>query len=73
LSRGGFTEVFSSTPARTETPQQHPPAVDISGAWDVDIEYEVGSSRHKLLLVAHGNRVSGFHEGWASSPRPTKG
>jgi len=39
--------------------------VDISGAWDVDIEYEVGSSRHKLFLVAHGNRVTGFHEGWA--------
>jgi L-seryl-tRNA(Ser) seleniumtransferase len=30
-----------------------------------DIEYEVGSSRHKLLLLAHGNRVTGFHEGWA--------
>jgi len=58
-------EVFSSAPARTEIPQQHPPAVDISGAWDVDIDYEVGSSRHKLFLVTHGNRVTGFHEGWA--------
>src|SRR5207302_5399475 len=41
-------EVFSAAPARTEIPQKNPPAVDISGAWDVDIEYEVGSSRHKL-------------------------
>ncbi len=58
-------EVFSAAPARAETPQQRPPTVDVSGVWDVDIEYEVGSSRHKLLLVAHGNRVTGFHEGWA--------
>jgi D-glucosaminate-6-phosphate ammonia-lyase len=58
-------EVFSAAPARAEMPQQRPPTVDISGVWDVDIEYEVGSSRHKLLLVAHGNRVTGFHEGWA--------
>jgi hypothetical protein len=58
-------EVFSSAPARRQITQPHPATVDLSGAWDVDIEYEVGSSRHKLFLVAHGNRVTGFHDGWA--------
>src|SRR5262249_17668424 len=57
-------EVFSAAPARTEIPT--PSACrGYFRAWDVDIEYEVGSSRDKLFLVAHGNRVTGFHEGWA--------
>ena len=30
----------------------------------MDIDYEVGSARHKLFLIAHGNRVIGFHDGW---------
>ncbi|MDQ6706143.1 MAG: aminotransferase class V-fold PLP-dependent enzyme [Acidobacteriota bacterium] len=38
---------------------------DISGVWDVDIQYEVGSSHHKLFLNAKENRVAGSHEGWA--------
>jgi len=58
-------EVFSSAPARKEATQPDPPSVDISGSWDVDIEYEVGSARHKLFLTAHGNHVTGSHDGWA--------
>jgi D-glucosaminate-6-phosphate ammonia-lyase len=58
-------EVFSSAPARKEVTQPLPPSVDISGTWEVDIEYEVGSARHKLFLTAHGNHVTGFHDGWA--------
>lgn len=59
-------EVFSSaTSIRKETREPASPAVEISGAWDVDIEYEVGSARHKLFLTAHGNRVTGSHLGWA--------
>lgn len=42
------------------------PVLDISGAWDVEIRYEVGSARHKLILAAGGNHVSGSHEGWAT-------
>jgi len=57
-------EVFTSAPARKEVTRQSPPSVDISGSWEVDIDYEVGSARHKLFLVAHGNRVTGFHDGW---------
>jgi L-seryl-tRNA(Ser) seleniumtransferase len=41
------------------------PAADISGAWEVEVQYEVGSARHKLFLNASGNRVKGAHQGWA--------
>jgi D-glucosaminate-6-phosphate ammonia-lyase len=58
-------EVFGSAPARKEAMQQDPPSLDISGSWDVEIEYEVGSARHKLFLAAQGNHVTGFHDGWA--------
>jgi len=43
----------------------NPPSLDISGTWEVEIEYEVGSARHKLFLAAHGNQIAGSHQGWA--------
>ena len=42
-----------------------PPTANISGVWDVEIEYEVGTARHKLLLAAEGNEITGTHRGWA--------
>ena len=39
--------------------------MDLSGVWDVDIDYAVGSARHKLFLTANGNRITGSHAGWA--------
>ena len=41
------------------------PRVDVSGTWDTDIEYEVGSARHQLVITAKGNDLSGSHRGWA--------
>jgi D-glucosaminate-6-phosphate ammonia-lyase len=46
--------------------QPAPPLANISGVWDVEVEYEAGSARHKLLLSASGNKVTGSHTGWAS-------
>jgi L-seryl-tRNA(Ser) seleniumtransferase len=62
-------EVFS-TSARTarkkgEERAPDPPSVNIAGAWEVEIQYEVGSARHKLSLAADGNRITGTHTGWA--------
>src|SRR5581483_9638339 len=42
------------------------PAADISGTWDVEILYQVGVARHKLILAANGNRIAGSHEAWAT-------
>ncbi len=59
-------EVFSSaSPRGPKESQPARPAVDISGTWDVEIEYEVGSARHKLFLAANGNHIAGSHQGWA--------
>jgi L-seryl-tRNA(Ser) seleniumtransferase len=39
------------------------PAADIAGRWEVDVQYGLGTARHKLLLVTSGNRVEGSHLG----------
>jgi L-seryl-tRNA(Ser) seleniumtransferase len=41
------------------------PAADLTGAWEVEVQYEAGTARHKLFLAAGGNHVTGSHEGWA--------
>jgi D-glucosaminate-6-phosphate ammonia-lyase len=59
------SEVFSAAP-KPAAPKPYAPAVaDISGKWEVEMQYEVGSSRHRLTLAARRNTVTGLHEGWA--------
>jgi len=58
-------EVFSAAPKPDASRPPAPAVVDISGKWEVEMQYEVGSSRHRLTLEADGNSVSGVHEGWA--------
>jgi L-seryl-tRNA(Ser) seleniumtransferase len=59
-------EIFRSAPkAKAVKPRPAAPKMDISGTWETDIQYEVGSARHKLFLAAKENQVSGSHSGWA--------
>ena len=59
-------DILRNAPKQSKAkPALAPPAVDISGAWDVEIQYQVGSARHKLFLTAKENRVTGSHSGWA--------
>jgi L-seryl-tRNA(Ser) seleniumtransferase len=44
-----------------ETPAA--PAADLSGQWDVQIEYLAGRSKHTLHLKQQGNRIEGSHQG----------
>ena len=39
------------------------PAADLSGRWDVRIEYAAGSSTHALHLRQKGNEIDGTHQG----------
>jgi L-seryl-tRNA(Ser) seleniumtransferase len=39
------------------------PAVDVTGQWDVRIEYVAGASTHTLHLRQAGSRVEGTHQG----------
>ena len=58
-------EVLSSAPKKGVDTAMRPPAANIAGSWDVEIQYEAGSARHRLFLSADGNRITGSHAGWA--------
>lgn len=58
-------EVFSSAHTKGVERPADPPSVNITGQWDVEIQYETGSAHHKLFLAADGNRITGTHTGWA--------
>ena len=60
------TALGASSPssARVGAPDQSAAAsVDVSGQWDVRIEYIASSSTHTLHLKQTGNRVEGTHQG----------
>lgn len=40
-----------------------PPAANLSGRWDVNIEFFSSNSQHTLFLMQDGNRISGSHKG----------
>jgi L-seryl-tRNA(Ser) seleniumtransferase len=51
-------------PARTQAaPPPGAPASDISGQWDVRIDYLAGASTHTLHVRQTGNRIEGSHQG----------
>lgn len=50
-------------PPQPEAETAAAPAADLSGQWDVQIEYAAGSSKHTLFLKQQGNRIEGSHQG----------
>jgi L-seryl-tRNA(Ser) seleniumtransferase len=58
-----IAEVLRQAPKTVPKKTISPPAADLAGRWDVDVQYSRGTARHKLLLVTHGNRVDGSHIG----------
>jgi L-seryl-tRNA(Ser) seleniumtransferase len=58
-------QVFSSAPEASSKSPLPPPSSNIAGVWDVEIDYEVGTARHKLFLSANRNEIAGTHQGWA--------
>ena len=47
-------------PQTTEMP---PPAGDVSGRWDVDVEFSSSRSQHTLQIEQDGNWIQGSHRG----------
>ena len=39
------------------------PSIDVSGQWDVDVEYILGKARHGLVLEQKGAELAGTHAG----------
>jgi L-seryl-tRNA(Ser) seleniumtransferase len=52
-----------TNPPKQETPPSAPPAADLTGRWDVRIDYLASSSNHVLHLKQQGNRIEGTHQG----------
>jgi hypothetical protein len=50
---------------RSPKPSSPPPAAgtNLTGRWDVDVEFFSSKSRHTLFLMQEGNRLSGSHKG----------
>jgi uncharacterized pyridoxal phosphate-dependent enzyme len=55
--------VLSSPPRHEEPASPASPAADLSGQWDVRIEYAAAASTHGLTLRQRGNEIEGWHRG----------
>lgn len=55
--------LLSSRSLRDPGADMSAPAVDLSGRWNVRIEYAAGTSTHVLHLRQKGNDVDGTHQG----------
>src|SRR5262249_48106854 len=40
-----------------------PPAGDISGPWQIEIQYAASKTTHRMHLQQNGNRIEGIHQG----------
>lgn len=52
-------EVLSKAPGPRENPSLAPPAGDVSGLWDAEIRFTLGSAKHSFYLDAKGNALTG--------------
>jgi L-seryl-tRNA(Ser) seleniumtransferase len=50
-------------PPRVEEKPKAPPATDLSGTWDVRIEYAASVSTHRLHVLQRGSDLDGTHQG----------
>ena len=55
--------VLSKPPAQTEPAPAAAPVIDLTGQWNVRIQYAAATSNHTLHLTQKGNDVGGFHQG----------
>lgn len=54
--------LLKDPPRVAETPPAAP-AADLTGQWDVRIEYAAGTASHSLHLMQKESRLSGSHQG----------
>ncbi|MGH9160803.1 MAG: hypothetical protein ACRD2X_12575, partial [Vicinamibacteraceae bacterium] len=52
-----------SNPKREESKPPATPAADLSGVWEVQIEFAAGRSTHMLHVTQRGREISGAHQG----------
>jgi hypothetical protein len=54
--------VLINAPPRSATAVA-PPAADLSGQWEVRMEYAAGAATHRLHLRQRGHEIDGAHQG----------
>ena len=59
----GALHAVLTRPARPPDPATGPPAADLSGGWDVQIEFAAASALHTLQLRQRGADIEGTHKG----------
>jgi len=55
--------VLTAAPRSKLVKDTRPPAADLSGQWDVNIDFAAASSTHTLFLRQDGGRIEGTHQG----------
>jgi len=55
--------ILAAAPKGGAKPMPTKAAADISGQWDVEIDFLRGKGKHRLFLEADGNKVAGTHIG----------
>ncbi len=55
--------VLSKPPSQTEPAPPSAPIGDVTGQWNVKIQYAAATSNHTLHLTQKGNDLGGFHQG----------
>jgi uncharacterized pyridoxal phosphate-dependent enzyme len=58
-----LSAVLSNGKPAQAAPAPLPPSADVSGRWDVRINYAAGSSTHALQLRQRNNQIEGSHQG----------
>ncbi len=56
-------EILSKAPGPRPKPQYAEPAGDVSGLWESELQFGVGSAKHSFYLDPKGNKLSGQYTG----------
>jgi L-seryl-tRNA(Ser) seleniumtransferase len=55
--------VLAATHTLRQVEPPQPPAANVSGAWQIEIQYAASKTAHRLQLQQDGNRIEGIHQG----------
>ena len=56
-------EILSAQHPQWRAEASKPPAMDITGRWDVEIQFAGGSAEHAFFVKQQGNQLVGTHQG----------
>lgn len=63
VAAGRLRSILSQAAGKKLVTDTRPAAGDVSGTWDVDIDYVASRSQHTLYLRQNGSEIEGTHQG----------